>query len=186
MRKRLIPLALALLLVVLLLSGCGEKPLEEARELQINGFKTSYHQYMWTPLGTNEAEGISEVTYNHTESDAYFAAVRINAETAKAQSLTDPEGMETLLNTYVANYAGTKEKITANDNETEYVRELSFEYQDTEAGADFTYLAKLVLNKDNGEMMVLLAAHPKNSGSLLKEELALIMGSAEMQEMTTV
>lgn len=183
MRKRFISL---LLFCILLVAGCGaEEPLEEARTLQRNGFQTSYHQYMWTLLGTNETENITEATFSHTEHDAFFAVIRIDAETAQTQGLTTPESMELLLMTYVANYAGEHEKIISNDSDIELVRELSFDYEDAEANATHTYLAKLVLNKQSGEVMIVLASHPKRSDNLLKDEVSLIMENAALQEMTS-
>ena len=185
--RRIAIVLLCFVAVVIVLTGCGNsEPLEDAKPLEANGYSTNYHQYMWTRVGTTESESISESSYQYKDSDAFFAIVRISAETAKAQGLVTPESMETLLMTYVANYNGTDQKITPADNDLEYIRELTFVYDDHDMDEEYTYLAKLVLNKESGEMMVVLAAYPSKSDTLLKNEVELIMNDAVMGEIVTV
>ncbi len=186
MRKSLTVISLAALAVMLLsmLAGCSSnsrEPLEDARSLESNGFTTSYHQYMWTLVGSNESGELTEATYSHHESNSFFSIVRISAEAAKAQGLSGPAAMETLLSTYVVNYAGSNENITNSDNELEYIRSLTFEYDDASLNEKFTYEAKMVMNKGSGELMIILAGYPKSSDTLLIGEIALIMDSAVIE-----
>ena len=171
-------------LAAAVLAGCsGGAPAEEAVSLKANGFTTSYHQYMWTLAGSSETEYLTEATYSYYDGNAFFSVVRIGAEAAKEQGLTVPEAMETLLKTYVANYNGSNEKITAGDNEQEYVRELAFEYDDADMNEKYTYTAKMMMNKASGEVMIVLAGYPNSGDKQLKTEVALISDSAVMQEM---
>lgn len=173
----------AFLLLTFCLGGCANKPTEEAVDLEGNGFTTSYHPYMWTSIGTSATDLTAESTFNHNEVDAFFAAIRISAEATKHEGITSPEGMEGLLNTYVANYSGTDEKITAADTEKEYVRLLVFEYDNTEMEQKYAYTAKLVMEKDTGEMLAILAAYPAKSDRMVKDEVQLIMDNAIMRDM---
>lgn len=168
-----------LLVLAVLLAGCAaQKPQEEAQALDGNGFSASYHAAVWTRL----SDAGMQVTYSHTEVDAFFALIRLDSETATAQGITQPAGMETLLQAYVANYSGSEEKITPADTDAEYVRTLTFTYQDEEMNKPYTYLAKVMVDKASGETLAVLAAYPNDSGEQVKSEISLVMDSAAITD----
>ena len=168
--------------------GCGNnsggprvdsKFTEEAVPLEGSGFSGKFHQYLWTQANYSESSQKTETSYDGKESDAFFAVVRLDGETAQAQGLAgSTEIMETFLQIYVANYGGSNEELTAQDTDTEYVRILSFEYGDAEAS---TYRAKMVVDKASGELLLLLASYPNSSEQHIKDEITVIFETMTMQ-----
>lgn len=161
--------------------GCtgGAHFTEETAPLEGSGFAGSFHQYLWAQVYNDTGEEQTEATYEGVDVDAFFAIIRMNAEAARAQGLAgSPEILETFLETYVANYDGRNEEITAQDTGTEDVRLLEFEYGGEEPR---TYRAKMVSDKESGELLLLLAACPSDS-QLMQEEIGMIFDSITMRE----
>ena len=180
--RRLLLMALWLALMILV-SGClSEEPLEQPVSLEGDGFSVTYHRYMWTRAGSSADQAADETTYIWRDSDAFFSVVRIDAGAAVGQGLETPEDMERLLRAYVSNYGGRREKIRVGDSDSEYIRWLEFEYDDFERNAKYKYIAKLVMDKETGGVMAVIAAYQKNSARFLKNEIEMIMDSALMVE----